>query len=80
MSRNQTTAGAVMALALVLAACSGGASEESPQTITLMAHDSFAGGVTSATFASFTQETGVEVKVIAAGDAGLLVNQADMRD
>ncbi len=76
MSRTQTTVGAVMALALVLAACSSGASEESPQTITLMAHDSFAGGVTEATFAPFTQETGIEVKVIAAGDAGLMVNQA----
>ncbi len=76
MSRTQTTVGAVVALALILVACSRGASEESPQTITLMAHDSFAGGVTDATFASFTQESGIEVKVIAAGDAGSMVNQA----
>ncbi len=76
MSRIRTTVGAVMALALVVSACSSGDSEESPQTITLLAHDSFAGGATEATFASFTADTGIEVKVIAAGDAGSMVNQA----
>ncbi|MEE8406294.1 MAG: thiamine ABC transporter substrate-binding protein, partial [Acidimicrobiia bacterium] len=76
MSRTPKTAATVMALALVVAACSSGTSGESPQVISLLAHDSFAGGATDATFASFTEETGIEVKVIAAGDAGSMVNQA----
>jgi thiamine transport system substrate-binding protein len=76
MSPTRKTAAALMVLALFVAACASGTSGESPQTITLLAHDSFAGGATDATFASFTQETGIEVKVIAAGDAGSMVNQA----
>ena len=76
MSRTRTIVGAVMAVTLVVAACSSGTSEETPRSITLMAHDSFAASVTSDTFASFTRETGIEVKVIAAGDASVMVNQA----
>ena len=53
----RTTVGAVMAVTLVVAACSSGTSEETPRSITLMAHDSFAASVTSDTFASFTRET-----------------------
>ncbi len=45
-------------------------------TITLMAHDSFADAVTEETFAAFTAETGHQVEVLAAGDAGAMVNQA----
>lgn len=62
-------------LGLVIAAC-GGSAEETPSTLKLIAHDSFVGGVTDETFAAFTQETGITVEVIAAGDAGALVNQA----
>lgn len=47
-----------------------------PEKLTLMAHDSFAGSVTDDTFASFTEDTGVEVEVLAGGDAGSMVNQA----
>jgi thiamine transport system substrate-binding protein len=47
-----------------------------PVTLTLLTHDSFAGSVTNETFAAFTSETGVEVRVLAAGDAGAMVNQA----
>lgn len=53
-------------------------SSEGPATVTLtlLAHDSFAGAVTDQTFAAFTAETGVEVRVLSAGDAGAMVNQA----
>ena len=64
-----------IALALVVAAC-GGDQAETPNTLRLVTHDSFAGAVTEDTFASFTEETGIDVEVIAAGDAGALVNQA----
>ncbi|MGH8945714.1 MAG: thiamine ABC transporter substrate-binding protein [Acidimicrobiia bacterium] len=46
------------------------------KTVTLLAHDSFAAGVSDETFAAFTEETGIEVEVLAAGDAGSMVNQA----
>lgn len=58
-----------------LAACS----EEpgsTPEKLTLIGHDSFASGVSEDTFAGFTSGTGIDVEVIAAGDAGRLVNQA----
>jgi thiamine transport system substrate-binding protein len=66
---------AITVTTLLIAAC--GASEGgTPDTLKLMAHDSFAAAVTEETFAAFTEETGIEVQVIAAGDAGSMVNQA----
>jgi thiamine transport system substrate-binding protein len=47
-----------------------------PESLTILSHDSFTGGVTDETFASFTDETGIEVEVIGGGDAGGAVNQA----
>lgn len=44
--------------------------------LTIIAHDSFAGGVTDETFASFTRDTGIDVEVLPAGDAGSMTNQA----
>ncbi len=64
---------ATLAALMILAACSG---TTRPETITLVTHDSFASAVTEETFAAFTGETGVEVEVIAAGDAGAMVTQA----
>jgi thiamine transport system substrate-binding protein len=61
-----------MVLALAVAACSPG----DPDTITLLAYDSFKAGVTEDTFAEFSEATGIEVEVVAAGDAGAMVNQA----
>jgi thiamine transport system substrate-binding protein len=70
---------------LVVAACGGGTTSDDqtttteraqPAELTLMAHDSFAGGTTEETFAAFTAETGIEVRVLPAGDAGSMVNQA----
>jgi thiamine transport system substrate-binding protein len=60
---------------LIFAAC-GNPTGEGPATITLMAHDSFADAVTEDTFAAFTAETGHQVELLAAGDAGAMVNQA----
>jgi thiamine transport system substrate-binding protein len=61
---------------LALAVACGGEEETTPETLRLMAHDSFAGSVNEETFAAFTQSTGISVEVIAAGDAGSMVNQA----
>ncbi len=66
---------ALLAAAVLVVACGGGDAGR-PETLRLMAHDSFADGVNDETFAAFTEETGIEVDVIAAGDAGSMVNQA----
>lgn len=60
-------------LLLVALACSESAD---PVTLTLIAHDSFADAVDEHTFASLSRETGIGVEVLAAGDAGAMVNQA----
>lgn len=64
----------IAALTLVVVACAGTA--ESPDTITLLAHDSFEDEVDDSTFAAFTEETGIAVEVLAGGDAGAMVTQA----
>ena len=66
----------ILLLTAIAAACAGEGSDSGPVTITLMAHDSFADGVTEDTFAGFTAATGHSVEVLAAGDAGAMVNQA----
>ena len=65
--RRQLSVGITM-LALVLMACGG---ESDPETLTIISHDSFAGGVSKETFAAFTAETGIAVKIVPAGDAGI---------
>lgn len=50
--------------------------EPVPDKLVIISHDSFASGVTEETFAAFTAETGIEVEVLPAGDAGSMVNQA----
>ncbi len=57
---------------LALAACGNG----EPESLRILAHDSFREGVTDQTFAAFTEETSITVEVVAAGDAGSMVNQA----
>ncbi len=47
-----------------------------PDTLTIISHDSFVGGVTDETFAGFTDQTGIRVEVLPAGDAGSMTNQA----
>lgn len=67
----------VVALALLVAACGDAEPEATPETLTLIAHDSFAGTAQEAgSFDPFTEETGIGVEVVAAGDTGALVNQA----
>jgi thiamine transport system substrate-binding protein len=64
-----------VAIAVALGGCQDEEQTEVPETLTLVSHDSF---VESAgeTFAPFTEETGINVELLAAGDAGALVNQA----
>jgi thiamine transport system substrate-binding protein len=66
----------ILFLLIAFAACAGEGADAGPVTITLMAHDSFAEAVTEETFAAFTAQTGHAVEVLAAGDAGAMVNQA----
>ena len=72
------------AVALV-AACNGDGGEgtisppetdASPETLSILSHDSFANEVTDETFAAFTESTGIAVEAVPAGDAGGAVNQA----
>jgi thiamine transport system substrate-binding protein len=65
----------VIAMVVIAVAC-GSEEAERPDRLRLMAHDSFAGSVNEETFAAFTGDTGIEVEMIAAGDAGSMVNQA----
>ena len=66
-----------LTVAVLVAVVACGAEEaETPDTLRLMAHDSFAGSVSEETFAGFTERTGIGVEMIAAGDAGSMVNQA----
>jgi thiamine transport system substrate-binding protein len=76
MRRTQTTVTLVVALALALTACGDGEQSETPETLRLIAHESFVTGVTDETFTGFTEETGIDVEVISSADAGTLVNQA----
>lgn len=62
-------------LILVSVSCAD-AEPETPESLRLLSHDSFANEVTDQTFAAFTEATGIEVEVIAGGDAGSMVNQA----
>jgi len=58
--------------AVAAAACSDSSGDD--DSLTLVTHDSFA--VSDDVLAAFTEETGVEVKVLPAGDAGAALNQA----
>jgi thiamine transport system substrate-binding protein len=74
----------LIALGLVVAACGSDASADGPieidtnnlepVTITLVTHDSFV--VSDGIFETFTEQTGVSVDVISAGDAGEVVSRA----
>jgi thiamine transport system substrate-binding protein len=67
---------AIVAVAL-LGACgddNGAAEDGGPVTITLVTHDSFA--VSEGLLDQFAADTGITVKVLQAGDAGEMVNQA----
>jgi thiamine transport system substrate-binding protein len=73
--RSIATATTLIVVALIATACSQDAVEQ-PDELVLITHDSFADAVTDETFQAFTDQTGVEVEVLAAGDAGSMVTQA----
>jgi thiamine transport system substrate-binding protein len=56
---------------LALTAC---ARDEGPVSLTLLTHDSF--DVSDDVLAAFTEDTGVEVRIVPLGDAGTALNQA----
>jgi thiamine transport system substrate-binding protein len=69
----------LVAATLAVAACgdddTGDAAAPPPaSSLTLVTHDSF--DVSEGVLEAFTEETGIEVEVLAAGDAGSMVNQA----
>ncbi len=75
----------IAALFLLIAGCGGGegagastsagpTTSGEPVTITLLTHDSFL--LSDGTLEAFTAETGIDVEVLAGGDAGVAVNQA----
>lgn len=66
----------IVTLGVLAAACGGQEQAETPEELTLMAHESFAEAVKDSTFAPFTEETGIAVDVLSSDDAGTLVNQA----
>ena len=59
-----------LGLALAATACSSGG----PETLTLLTHDSFA--ISQSTLDAFTEQTGIEVKLLTGGDAGAMLAQA----
>jgi thiamine transport system substrate-binding protein len=75
--RALVAAGAVVAVA-TLGACSvvgaqSGGKSSAAGTVTLVTHDSFA--LSKGILEDFTQQTGLKVKVVQPGDAGVLTNQ-----
>ena len=66
----------VLCLAAVAAGCGddGDGGERGAASITLVTHDSF--DVSESVLEQFTAETGIEVEILRAGDAGTVVNQA----
>lgn len=73
----------LVAAAVFLAACGDGgtttgtepvASPAEDVTLRLVTHDSFA--VSEDVLAAFTEDTGIDVEIVAVGDAGVVVNQA----
>jgi len=70
---------ALSSLTLVVAGCgddgsASPSSEQRPQSLTLVAYDSFA--VKPTAFDAFTKATGIGVKVVTAGDAGAMLSKA----
>ena len=67
--------GLLVALTLALTGCTSTTSTtEPPIEVVLMTHDSFA--VSDEVIAAFEEETGIDIKLLPAGDAGSMVNQA----
>ena len=78
MSRHRTSATLVLFVAIA-AGCSGidETSDPGPQppvTVTLLTHDSF--DVSRSVVRAFERDSGIELRIVPAGDAGQLVNRA----
>jgi thiamine transport system substrate-binding protein len=65
-----------VAAAVIAAGCSseGDNDDGTPETLTILTHDSFA--LSDGTLAQFTEATGIAVEVLTGGDAGTMLNQA----
>ncbi|MBT8215487.1 MAG: thiamine ABC transporter substrate-binding protein [Acidimicrobiia bacterium] len=68
--RHSTRAAMAATIAIVAASCGGGGAD----SITLLAHSSFA--ISESTLQAFTEETGIEVEILDGGDAGAMLSQA----
>jgi thiamine transport system substrate-binding protein len=67
-------------VALLVAGCGSGGDDKAKSasdTVRLLTHDAFA--ASPEVLDEFTQQTGVRVEVVKAGDVGVLVNQAILR-
>lgn len=64
----------LLAALVVLASCSGGSTSDQAITLTILAHESFT--PSTGIFDEFTEKTGIEVEVVAAGDAGSMITKA----
>jgi thiamine transport system substrate-binding protein len=69
---------AVLALAASITAISACGSSDSTERVTLVAYDSFPVGDTTLNeaLAAFTEESGIEVEIVSAGDTGTMVSKA----
>ncbi|HEX6220831.1 MAG TPA: hypothetical protein VF115_07035, partial [Acidimicrobiia bacterium] len=70
MRHTRTMTAFLVALAMVVVAACGDDEPEqtgTPESLTILAHNSFADAVGEETFATFESETGIEVKVLAGG-------------
>ncbi len=66
---------AMVAATIVLGACTaGGPSSDQPRTVTLLTHDSF--DVSEQILRAFETDSGIDVTVLRAGDAGQVVSRA----
>jgi thiamine transport system substrate-binding protein len=70
--RHAVRAGAIAAWALAASACGGGGG--TPGDVVLVTHDSFA--ISKPVKAAFERETGLELRILQAGDAGEALNKA----
>ena len=72
--RTRRTVAAMLALAWIAAGCGGGVVGDRAVTITLLTHDSF--DVSASVLQEFERNSGIDVELLLAGDAGQLVNRA----
>jgi thiamine transport system substrate-binding protein len=72
--RPRPALGAALVIGLLALMVLGACSDDQPDEVVLLTHDSFA--MPQEVLDAFTEDTGVTVRVLKAGDAGAMVNQA----